>query len=71
MVKNDLYALSPSKNLVKNLGFGHPGATHTHQKLKYYSITRNRKYELKFPLKHPKQILQKDELIINEFKKDN
>ncbi len=69
MVKNDLYALSPSKNLVKNLGFGHPGATHTHQKLKYYSITRNRKYELKFPLKHPKQILQKDELIINEFKK--
>lgn len=69
MRMNELLAVSPNKNLVKNLGFGHPGATHTHQKLKYLSITRNKNYELNFPLQHPKKINKVNNLIEKEFNK--
>ena len=52
----NLICIFPQKSLVKNLGFGHIGATHTHQKLKYLSLTRNKKYDIKFPLIHPKKV---------------
>lgn len=51
--KNNLKNIVPNKNLVKNIGFGHTNATHTHQKLKYLSLTKNIKLELRFPLIHP------------------
>lgn len=67
--KNNLLSIAPSKNLVKNLGFGHHGATHTHQKHKYLSVTRNKKYNMQFPLKHPINLDIKFKLIEDDFNK--
>ena len=66
---NKLITISPKVNLVKNLGFGHSGATHTHQRHKYLSVTRNKKFEIDFPLKHPEEIIQDNYLIEREFNK--
>jgi len=67
--KNKLLSIAPSRNLVKNLGFGHDGATHTHQKHKYLSVTRNKRYNINFPLKHPDNINKNLILIENDFNK--
>ncbi len=66
---NNLLAISPRKNLVKNLGFGHPGATHTHQWHKYLSVTRNKQFNIEFPLRHPDVINKKLKLVENDFNK--
>jgi len=42
----------PSKNLVKNIGYGAYGATHT--KDNDYKISKMKLNELNFPLKDPK-----------------
>ncbi len=67
--KNKLLSIAPRKNLVKNLGFGHDGATHTHQKHKYLAVTRNKKYNMQFPIKHPDNINENPKLIENDFNK--
>ncbi len=67
--KNNLLSIAPSRNLVKNLGFGHDGATHTHQRHKYLSVTRNKQYNIQFPLKHPNIINKNLKLIENDFNK--
>ena len=54
---------------VKNLGFGHDGATHTHQRHKYLSVTRNKKFNMKFPIIHPSEVLLNKEFTIKEFNK--
>lgn len=66
---NKLITISPKVNLIKNLGFGHPGATHTHQRHKYLSVTRNKKFEIDFPVKHPEEIILDNYLIEREFNK--
>jgi hypothetical protein len=50
LFKNHGYAIGPSVNLVKNIGFGEEA---THTKIMNYSKEVN---EIKFPLKHPNQI---------------
>jgi hypothetical protein len=67
--KNQLLAIAPKINLVKNLGFGHTGATHTHQKHKYLSVTRNKKFEMSFPLISPLEVDIKPDLNLSEFNK--
>lgn len=67
--KNNMKNIVPDKNLVKNIGFGHENATHTHQKLKYLSLTKNIKMELKFPLIHPKNIELNPSIIAKEIDK--
>ena len=66
---NELLSVAPTTNLVKNLGFGHQGATHTHQKLKYLSVTKNKQYNIRFPIKHPQKVEINDTLIKKEFDK--
>ena len=66
---NELLSVAPTKNLVKNLGFGHQGATHTHQKLKYLSVTKNKQYNIRFPIKHPQKVEINNTLIKKEFDK--
>tara|TARA_B100001175_G_scaffold312458_1_gene318472 strand:+ start:2169 stop:3077 length:909 start_codon:yes stop_codon:yes gene_type:complete len=66
---NQLLAISPKFNLVKNLGFGHIGATHTHQRHKYLSVTRNKKFNMKFPMIPPSEVFLNDDLTIKEFNK--
>jgi len=66
---NELLSVAPTSNLVKNLGFGHQGATHTHQKLKYLSVTKNKQYNIRFPIKHPQKVEINDTLIKKEFDK--
>jgi len=66
---NNLISIFPKKSLVKNLGFGHKGATHTHQKLKYLSITKNKKYNIQFPLIHPTNIQHDNEQIKKDIEK--
>jgi hypothetical protein len=67
--KLGLMTISPHVNLVKNLGFGHDGATHTHQRHKYLSVTRNKKFNMKFPIIHPSEVLLNKEFTIKEFNK--
>ena len=66
---HNLTSIFPKKSLVKNLGFGHIGASHTHQKLKYLSLTRNRKYDIKFPLTHPKTVEIHEHQVISDIEK--
>ena len=66
---NELLSVAPTTNLVKNLGFGHQGATHTHQKLKYISVTKNKQYNIRFPLQHPQKVELNNTLIKKEFHK--
>ena len=66
---NKKISVSPSVNLIKNLGFGHKGATHTLQRHKYLSVTRNKKFNMKFPIKHPVNIVRNGKFINMEFNK--
>lgn len=51
--RNDGLNITPNKNLIKNIGFGH-NATHT--KNKYSNLSERETDELAFPLSHPKSI---------------
>lgn len=64
---NNRLSIVPKKNLIKNLGLGHKNATHTTQKHKYKAITKNKKNEISFPLKHPKKIVQNISLDKKEY----
>ena len=44
--------IMPCKNLIRNIGHGTAGATHTHSREDRFSNMRL--HEIKFPLKHPK-----------------
>lgn len=66
---NNLISIFPKKSLVKNLGFGHKGATHTHQKLKYLSLTKNKKFNIQFPLIHPESIEIKEHQVVKDIEK--
>jgi hypothetical protein len=66
---NNLLSVAPTTNLVKNLGFGHEGATHTLQKYKHLSVTRNKEFNMKFPMEHPQKVEKDNLLIKKEFDK--
>ena len=42
---------------------------HIHQKHKYLSVTRNKQYNIEFPLKHPDKINKNLQMIENDFNK--
>ena len=70
-VFNNGISLMPSLNLVKNIGFNSPEATHYKNKNKVYDVLEN--YELTFPLKKNDSInidRKYDDLIIKKIHKD-
>jgi hypothetical protein len=52
-------SISPAMNLVVNIGFGDPNATHTTRKQDKYPFSAS---AISFPLKHPKYILKNKKL---------
>ena len=65
--RNNLLSVIPSTNLVSNIGFGHPDATHT-LKESWQGNLKSR--TLQFPLKHPISVSPErnfDKLLSNHF----
>jgi hypothetical protein len=54
-LKNNGLTIIPNVNLIQNIGFESPDATHTTFKTPEY-ILKNPSAELNFPLRHPKSI---------------
>lgn len=69
---NNRYAIIPKKNLVSNVGLTE-GSTHSSTEFSYLSrdlqkIFQAKTYDLEFPLKHPKYIIEDADYAIESYK---
>lgn len=62
-LSNELLTINPSKNLVSNIGFG-GDSTHTVRDSVFSNL---KKYELSFPLKHPKHVSINNEYVNSQY----